>query len=125
MTIAEVASELKLPLYGVKVLLEAGLSIELVYAREHKFFITKTGWFMLSDELTKVNMDFTHDVNYLGFFNLKESIENGKPEGLKVFGDWSTVYEALAICPKKCAKAGLASTIIIPMNRSHCFTYPF
>lgn len=105
LTIEEVAKKVNVPVYGVKVLLEAGLSLELVYAREHKYFITKTGWFMLSDELTKVNMDFIHDVNYLGFFNLKESIENGKPEGLKVFGDWTTVYEALSQLPDQVRKS--------------------
>jgi hypothetical protein len=104
-TIKDVAENLDLPLYGVKVLLEAGLSLELVYARDHKFFITKTGWFVLSDDLTNVNIDFTHDVNYLGFFHLEESIKNEKPEGLKVFGDWSTVYEALSELPEQVRKS--------------------
>ena len=101
LTIEEVAAKLNLPVYGVKVLLEAGLSLELVYAKDYKFFITKTGWFILSDDLTKVNMNFTHDVNYLGFFNLQESVEKGKPEGLKVFGEWDTIYEALSMLPEK------------------------
>lgn len=101
LTIEEIAKELKLSVYGVKVLLEAGLSLEVVYAKDYKFFLTKTGWFILTDELTKVNVDFTHDVNYLGFFELEESIKTGKPEGLKVFGEWSTVYEALSQLPEK------------------------
>ena len=101
----DISLQLKLPLYGVKVLLEAGLSIELVYAKDHNFFLTKTGWFLLKDELTKVNMDFTNDVNYKGFFNLEESIVNEKPEGLKVFGEWNTVYEALAHLPEQIRKS--------------------
>jgi len=105
LTIEEVADELKLPVYGVKVLLEAGLSLELVYAKDYKFLITKTGWFMMNDKLTQVNMDFTHDVNYLGFFSLEEAIKTGKPEGLKVFGDWSTVYAALAELPEQVRKS--------------------
>ncbi len=104
-TIEEVAKELNLSVYGVKVLLEAGLSLEMVYAKEHKFFITKTGWFVLTDDLTKVNMDFTQDVNYLGFFKLEEAIKTGKPEGLKVFGNWSTVYEALSELPEQVRKS--------------------
>lgn len=104
-TIEEVAKELNLSVYGVKVLLEAGLSLEMVYAKEYKFFISKTGWFVLTDELTKVNMDFTQDVNYLGFFELEKSIETGKPEGLKVFGNWSTVYEALSELPDQVRKS--------------------
>ncbi len=104
-TIEEVAKKLNLSVYGVKVLLEAGLSLEMVYAKEHKFFITKTGWFVLTDDLTKVNMDFTQDVNYLGFFKLEEAIKTGKPEGLKVFGNWSTVYEALSELPEQVRKS--------------------
>jgi len=100
-TIEEVAEKLELSIYGVKVLLEAGISLEMVMAKEGLFHITKTGYFILSDELTKVNMDFTQDVNYLGMFNLQDSIKNGKPEGLKVFGNWPTVYEALAELPDK------------------------
>jgi O-methyltransferase domain len=101
----DVAKELNLPIYGVKVLLEAGLSLELVYARDHKYILTKTGWFTLMDDLTKVNMDFSHDVNYQGFFHLEDSIKTGKPEGLKEFGEWDTVYEALSELPDQVRKS--------------------
>lgn len=100
-TIKELAEQLNLSVYGVKVLLEAGLSLEMVRVENDRFFITKTGWYILSDELTRVNMDFTNDVNYLGMFSLEESIKQGKPTGLKTFGDWPTVYEGLSQLPKK------------------------
>ena len=105
LTIEEVAEKCKLSVYGVKVLLEAAISIEMVYVKDGKFFLSKTGWFILNDSLTIVNMDFTHDVNYLGFFELEESIKNGKPEGLKVFGQWETVYEALSKLPEQVRKS--------------------
>jgi hypothetical protein len=104
-TIEDVAEKLKLPVYGVKVLLEAGLSLEVVRAENNLFHLTKTGWFLISDELTRVNMDFTNDVNYLGMFSLTESITTGKPTGLKVFGDWPTVYEGLSQLPPKVQKS--------------------
>jgi len=107
-SIETIAEELKLSVYGVKVLLEAGISLEMVMAKEGLFYITKTGYFIESDELTKVNMDFTQDVNYLGMFKLEESIKNGKPEGLKVFGEWPTVYEALAELPEKVRESWFA-----------------
>jgi len=100
-SVEEVAEELNLSVYGVKVLLEAAISLEMVMVRDDRFFITKTGYFLLSDKLTRVNMDFTHDVNYLGMFHLEESVKTGKPEGLKVFGEWDTVYEALSELPEK------------------------
>jgi ubiquinone/menaquinone biosynthesis C-methylase UbiE len=99
------AEKLKLSVYGVKVLLEAGLSMEIVRVEEGRFHLTKTGWFLLCDELTRVNMDFTHDVNYLGMFTLTDSIKTGKPTGLKVFGDWPTVYEGLSQLPADVQKS--------------------
>jgi hypothetical protein len=106
--IETIASELKISEYGVKVLLEAGLSLELVQLIDNKFKITKTGYFIASDDLTRVNMDFTNDVNYLGMMHLKDSIISGKPEGLKVFGEWDTVYEALSELPDEVRKSWFA-----------------
>jgi hypothetical protein len=106
--IEEVARELDLSIYGVKVLLEAGLSLELVMAEEGRFKLTKTGWHILNDQLTRVNMDFTHDVNYLGMFSLIDSVRTGTNTGLKVFGEWSTLYEALSELPGHVRKSWLA-----------------
>jgi Dimerisation2-like domain/O-methyltransferase domain len=107
-TMEEIANELDLSIYGVKVLLEAGLSIELLLADKGKFRLTKTGWHILSDELTRVNMDFTHDVNYLGMYSLDESVKSGKPTGLETFGEWDTVYEGLSQLPPKVQKSWFA-----------------
>jgi hypothetical protein len=104
-TMEEVSETLRLPFYGVKVLLEAGLSLELVWVEDDRFQLTKTGWFIESDELTRVNMDFVNDVNYLGMFSLTESIKTGKPTGLSVFGEWDTVYEALSELPPRVQKS--------------------
>jgi ubiquinone/menaquinone biosynthesis C-methylase UbiE len=106
--IKTISNALKLSEYGVKVLLEAGLSLEMVMMKDGNFSLTKTGYYILSDELTRVNMDFTQDVNYLGMFNLQESVVKGKPEGLKIFGDWDTVYEALAELPPKVRESWFA-----------------
>jgi hypothetical protein len=104
-TLEAVAEKLNLPVYGVKVLLEAGLSLEVVRVEENFFHLTKTGWFVLCDDLTRVNMDFTQDVNYLGMFSLTDSIKTGKPTGLKVFGEWPTVYEGLSELPQQVQKS--------------------
>jgi hypothetical protein len=104
----DIARELDLSIYGVKVLLEAGLSLELVWVEEGKYKITKTGWHILNDELTRVNMDFTNDVNYLGMFSLTESIKTGIPTGLKTLGDWKTIYEGLCRLPEKAQESWFA-----------------
>ncbi|MDR1123362.1 MAG: class I SAM-dependent methyltransferase, partial [Elusimicrobiota bacterium] len=69
---------------------------------------TKTAQCFLYDDMTRVNMDFVNDVCYQGAFYLKESFENGRPEGLKVFGGWDTVYEGLAALPPQVRKSWFA-----------------
>lgn len=97
----DLEKKLKLSHYGLRVLLEAGLGIGLLTIQNSKFHITKAGYFILNDEMTKANMDFSQDVCYLGLNQLEASIQSGKPEGLKVFGDWSTIYEGLSRLPGK------------------------
>ncbi|MGZ4067594.1 MAG: methyltransferase [Bacteroidia bacterium] len=107
-TLEQVKTVTKLPHYGARVLLEAGLGIGLVLEKEGKYFLTKTGFFILHDKLTTVNLDFNHDVCYKGLFDLDKSIANEKPEGLKEFGSWKTVYEALAHLPADVQKSWFA-----------------
>jgi hypothetical protein len=105
----EVSKALGLSIYGARVLMEAGLSIGLLLVNDDKYTITKTGYFIQNDGMTIANMDFVHDVCYLGMFDLKDSILNGKPEGLKVFGtQWNTVYEALSKLPEPIKKSWFA-----------------
>ena len=102
LTIDEVAEKANLSIYAAKCLLEASLCIGIVLINPEtdKFTISKTGWFLINDPATKVNIDFNHDVNYLGWFNLEESLVEGKPVGLKSLGNWPTVYEGLSSLPK-------------------------
>jgi ubiquinone/menaquinone biosynthesis C-methylase UbiE len=104
----ELTGRAKLPPYGVRVLVEAALGIGLLTCRDEKYYATKTTSFILHDELTRVNMDFVHDVCYQGMFFLDKSIRNGKPEGLNVFGNWSTIYEGLSKLPPQVQKSWFA-----------------
>lgn len=103
----EVVEKIGLSKYAVKCLLEASLCIGtvIVDTKTDKYTISKTGWFLLNDQATKVNMDFNHDVNYEGWFNLEESLKEGKPAGLKHFGDWPTIYEGLSSLPEHVQKS--------------------
>ena len=96
--------------YAAKCLLEASLCIGtvLVDVDTDRYTLSKTGWFLLNDPATRVNMDFSHDVNYLGWFRLEEALRNGKPEGLKYFGDWPTVYEGLSSLPPDAQRSWFA-----------------
>lgn len=97
----EIVEKTGLSRYAVQVLLESSLTIGTILLKDGHFHLGKAGWFLLNDEMARVNMDFNHDVNYLGLFHLEEALLNGKPEGLKVFGHWPTVYEGLSSLPEK------------------------
>ncbi len=97
----ELAAEARLSVYATKVLLDAGLSMGMVKLLNERYHITKTGFFVMSDELTKINFDFVHDVCYKGFYHLDEAIQTGKPAGLKEFGKWETIYPYLMNLPEK------------------------
>ena len=100
MALPQIVAQTGVPKYGAGVLLEAALGIGLVTITEQNYAITRTGHYLLHDDLTRVNLNFIHDVCYQGLFFLDKSIESGQPEGLKVFGgQWKTVYEALAELP--------------------------
>lgn len=101
-SVAEIAKAVNLSEYGVLVLLEAGLSLEMVFVEEDKYSLTKTGYFIITDDLTKANMNFVHDVNYKAFYHLNEAIKTGSPAGLhNEFTDKPTVYEALSEMPER------------------------
>ncbi len=100
-----IAKKLKLSLYAVQTLLEVGTGLGLVELSQGKYTLSKTGWFFTFDPMTRANTDFVQDVCYLGMFSLQSSLTKGKPTGLKVFGKWHTVYEALSKLPKKVQKS--------------------
>lgn len=101
LTMDEVTRQSGLSPYAVKCLMEASLCMGLLLIDDEgqRFTLSKTGWFLINDPATKVNIDFNHDVNYKGWFDLEESLVDGKPAGLKTLGDWPTVYEGLSQLP--------------------------
>ena len=107
LTRQEIVEGTKLSDYAVKCLLEASLCIGtlLVDPETERYTISKTGWFLLNDPATRVNIDFNHDVNYEGWFHLEEALKEGRPAGLKHFGDWPTIYEGLSQLPPQVQKS--------------------
>ncbi|OSI07912.1 C-20 methyltransferase BchU [Neisseria animaloris] len=108
MTLAEIAESVGLSRYAAQVLLEASLSIGTVITQNDRYLITKAGWFLIKDWMVGVNMDFIHEVCYQGLFDLEATLLNGKPEGLKVFGNWPTIYEGLSQLPETAREKWLA-----------------
>lgn len=89
--------------YGIATLLESGVSSGVVEQNnDGRFTLSKVGYFLLRDPMTRINMDYNHYVCYLGMYYLDEAIRSEKPVGLKVFGEqWETLYQALPHLPQK------------------------
>jgi hypothetical protein len=109
MTLEALTAEVKLPPYGVRVLVEAGLGIGLIIVNDGRYAITRTAQFVLHDPMTRVNMDFVHDVNYKGLFHLQDAVTRGTPAGLRELDhDQPTVYAALKSLPDQVRKSWFA-----------------
>lgn len=108
MTAAELGEKLEISVYGVETLLESGLSCDVVEYRNNTtnaykdriYSLSKVGYYILHDDMTKTNMDFNHHVCYHGLGDLDRSIKDGKPRGLEILGkQWKTFYQALPHLP--------------------------
>jgi hypothetical protein len=112
LTMNEAARAADVSVYAAEVLLEIALGMNIVKALPsdgERFVLGKIGWFLLEDEMTKVNFDFVQDVCYKGAFGLTQSLKTGKPAGLEVFTtEKNTIYEALATLPEQVKKSWFA-----------------
>ncbi|GHV83116.1 O-methyltransferase [Spirochaetia bacterium] len=109
LTKEEIAEKCGISSYGAGLLADTGLVLKVLRLNPQdlsRFVLGKIGFFLLEDELTRVNFNFVRDVCYKGAFFLAASIKEGKPRGLSVFGDkWNTVYEALSELPQEVKKS--------------------
>lgn len=109
LTALAISEALEISNYGVETLLESGLSCNVVESNSetsasHKdsvYRLSKVGYFLLTDAMTRTNMDFNHHICYQGLGDLDKSISDGKPRGLSIFGEqWKSIYEALPHLPE-------------------------
>lgn len=99
LTAAQAADHCGVSPYAAAVLLDMGLSARIVLKKDQHYLLAKTGAFLLNDPLTAANLDFTEHVCYEALNYLEQSLLEGRPCGLQVFGDWPTIYPALTSLP--------------------------
>ncbi|MGI2202193.1 methyltransferase [Shewanella baltica] len=107
-TAAKLSQSTPLSEYALGVLLDMGLSMGLVWQHESGYILDKTGHFLLHDDMAAINLNFVQDVCYQGLFSLDTALLEGKATGLKVFGDWDTIYPALKNLPPKAKQSWFA-----------------
>ena len=100
-TLSDIIKSCNVSRYGVQILLDFSISIGVLQCQNSMYQLTKVGYFLQNDEMTKINFDFNQHFCYEGLSQLTQAISSGKPEGLKVFGEWETLYPALTSLPKK------------------------
>lgn len=102
LSIEKISEKLDITPYAIQVLCESGFSMGALKLDSETYYITNIGYFLLNDEMTKVNMDFNNDVNYQGLFYLDEALKTGKPSGLHhTFSKEETIYPILSELPEK------------------------
>lgn len=94
--------------YVLKVVLETCLSAGVVLIDQGRYALDKAGFVVLTDPITQVNIDFNHDVCYQAMFDLERALDAERPLGLKVFGDWPTLYQGLSQLPEPARSSWLA-----------------
>jgi hypothetical protein len=108
LTVEEIAEKVDVPRYGVLVLLEAGLAANVARREDDRYILTPTGFIVLTDEATRINMNVVQECCFQPSFYLEDSIREGRPVGLqKIFGDWETIYPALSRFPDSARKSWL------------------
>ncbi len=104
-SLEEISRALCRPRYAVQILVESALSGGILYrclgeaGEPERYCLTKAGFMLNRDAMTRVLTDFVHDVCYQGMFELERALETGEPEGLKRCGNWPSLYEALGSLP--------------------------
>lgn len=101
-TADEIITALNLDEYVVKTLLQVIEINKIVKKSDDKYKLTRLGKVLLYDDMTKVNFNYVKDVCYLGASELTSSFIQKAPNGLKKFiGNFSTIYPALSLLPRK------------------------
>jgi SAM-dependent methyltransferase len=108
LSIEDAAIATGLSTYAARVLLEAGLGLHIVWRRGDRFHLGKLGRFLLEDEMTRINFDFTRDVCYQAAAHLDQALREGKPAGLHALGPWTTLYEGLSALPEPARRSWFA-----------------
>lgn len=94
-------SDCRITRYCAKALLEAGRGAGFVEEESGRWRLTKTGWFLQNDALTRANFNFAADVCYEGLAALSASFAHARPEGLECLAPGeSTIYPALSTLPE-------------------------
>lgn len=107
LTIKELTEKTDLSEYAIGVLMDMAASGNVVCVSDDgKYTLSKIGFFLQNDNMTRINLDFTKHICYEAMDKLDDSLTNSKAAGLSVFDkNWETIYPHLAELPERAKKA--------------------
>lgn len=91
--------------YTARSLLEVAVRFDVVQKRDANYSLTDMGIFFVNDLHVGINFRFTRDVCYEGLTHLTTSFKESRPAGLKVFGEWPTIYPGIQKLPTVAKKS--------------------
>ncbi len=91
--------------YTARSLLEVAVRFDVVKKTDANYSLTDTGIFFVNDLHVGINFRFTRDVCYEGLTHLTDSFKESRPAGLKVFGEWPTIYPGIQKLPPAAKKS--------------------
>ena len=107
LTVCELSIQTGLNTYAVQILVDILLASNVIEMLEDSSYrLGLVGKCLIYDHMTEVNFDFTNLVNYKALSHATESLQTGKPCGLKEFNpSWETIYPHLKDLPTEASKA--------------------
>jgi hypothetical protein len=79
-TVKEAAAKVGLSEYACAVLMETALSAAILTMGNERYQLADVGYFILKDDMTRVNINFVEDVCYRPLSYLKESLQTLGPQ---------------------------------------------
>ncbi|MGN1282028.1 MAG: methyltransferase [Succinivibrio sp.] len=106
LSLDELENQTDLNRYALDILLDMAISGCVVKKDDNRYYLTKIGYFICNDNMTRINLKFNQHVCYKAMTLLDNAVTSGKPSGLKVFDEsWETIYPHLSELPGEARKA--------------------
>lgn len=100
-TLEQIQERLGISAYAATVLCQAGSACGVLCVAEQRYRLSKVGYCLLHDPMTRANFDFVRDVCYAPARHLTDALREQRPAGLReLCPTASTVYRALGELPE-------------------------
>ena len=99
----ELAADLDKPIYAIKILLEASLTVGTVKvnAQTNRYMLSQAGWFLLHQSVVAQNMDVTEHLAMPGLDHIEQSLLTEEAVGLSKFTTKDNIFDAMQELPRK------------------------